>query len=132
MKVIDNNILKKRKGCFLAARVLNCKILLLQNTFKAKSIAAFKKLLDLSFENFVYQWLCNTTEMQPPLCQIPKLLIAMRKKYTLKPFVNPEHLHYTPLSEQSELCGSLDCSRPSAEEIDHPFSPDQPAQQLLS
>lgn len=45
VKEITNNFLfkKKRKHCFLSARLLNCKILVPQNTFKAKSTKAFMK-----------------------------------------------------------------------------------------
>lgn len=77
----------KRKGCFFPAGLLNCRTLLPQNTFKARSIAAFKKWLDLLFNNFLYQWLHNTVQMQPPLYQVPKWLTTMRKKDTLKPFI---------------------------------------------
>lgn len=104
LAIKSSRITFKEKGSFLPAALLNYIILLPQNTFKAKSIAAFKKWLDLSFKNFAYQRIHNTVQIQPLLHQVPKLLIAMRKKDTLKPFTVSEDLPHVTIGKKWTTC----------------------------
>lgn len=112
--------------------LLNCKILLPQNTFKAKSMKAFKKWIR-AFRNFVHKLLYNTVQVQP-VYQVPKLLIAMRKKDTFKALTSLSIMSYMSFLEKNELCGSSSespyCSQ--TEEMDFFFLPRKKVTALTS